>query len=305
MWRWMQSKRMKSVMRAEDQPRDRLAAYAFEALSQAESPQPDAAFKDERREAVLDSMAERLRETPRHAHRDAIVVKPRLSRSAVFKRVVLVPAIVIALFVVFTVGAYAMSIGKNPDSSLYGTKLFFERTRVALTGSAEAKAQLELSFTQKRIEEIQYLASRHIDKGANRCAAAYQDELAGAQLRIGQLTGDAFNQASAQFLEITGNELTALDGFAEQASGNLAPAIERARQACNGAMQSMMGNQQMRMGPGGGGQNQPGSPGGAGGSGVQGGGSMMPGNGTPGGDNSGGMMSPGTSGSGMSGGGTP
>ncbi len=305
MRRWMKSKGMKRIMQGENQQQDTAAANAFEALSKAQSPAPDASFKSEKREAILDSMAGRLQEKPRHRRAETIVIRPTLSRSAVIRRVVLVPAIIIALFVVFTAGAYAMSLGKNPDSSLYGAKLFFESIRVSMTDSTEAKAQLELAFTQKRVEEMQYLASRNIGKGADRCAAAYQDELAAAQLRIGQLTGDAFDQASAQFLDITGKELTALDGFAGQVSGNLAPALERATQGCNGARQGMMGTQRMRMGPGGGGQNQPGSPGGAGGSGVQGGGGMMPGNGTPGGDNSGGMMSPGTSGSGMSGGGTP
>ena len=124
-WRWRQSKGIKRVMRAEGQPRDKLAAHAFEALSDAQSPQPNAAFKDEKRKAALEGMAERLQEKPRHTRAETIVIKPRLSRSAVIRRVVLVPALIIALFVVFTAGAYAMSLVKNPDSSLYGTKLFF------------------------------------------------------------------------------------------------------------------------------------------------------------------------------------
>ena len=309
MWRRRLSKGMERIVQGHGQPGDKTAAHAFEVLSGIQSPGPDETFKREKREAVLESMTERLLETPQHAHRDAIVLKPRLSRSAVIKRVVLVPAIVIALFVVFTAGAYPMSLDKNPDSSLYGTKLFFEGVRESLTGSMEAKAQLELNYTQKRVEEMQYLTSHDIDKGAERCASRYTDNLAAAQSRIDQLTGDAFAQASAEFLDLTGNQLATLDGFEAHASGGLAPAIERARRACNGAMQGMMDSQQMRMGPGGG-QNQPGGSGGSGGmggqgdsggTGGQGGDGMMPGGGTQGGDGSGGgMMSPGTSRSGMS-----
>ena len=300
MWRRRHSESMERVLAGAGRPEDRAAVNAFEALSEAQSPRPDAAFKSDKREALLKGMAERVRMAPRQARSDAIVVRPKLSRSAVIKRVVLVPAIILALFVVFTGGAYAMSAGSNPDSGLYGTKLFFEGIRESLTGSAEAKALLELDYTRERIEEMRYLTSHNVGRGADRCASAYADNLAAAQSRITQLSGEAFDQASAEFLDVTGDQLASLDGFAAEASGTLAPAMEQARQACNGAMQGMRNNQQMRMGPGGGTQSQPG--GGSDGSGGKGGDGTMPGNGTQNGGGSGGsMMSPETSGGSMSG----
>ncbi len=272
---------IKRILQGESEPRDEAAARAFSALSAAKSPPVDEAFKREKRGMVLDSMAEALREKRRAAHGDAIILKPRPSRSSVVKRAILVPAIIVALFVIFTGSAFALSVGSNPDSSFYGTKLFFEGVRESLTGSTEAKAQLELDYAQRRVREMQYLTTHNTSKGAEGCASAYTDNLAAAQERINQLTGDTFNQASAEFLDITGNQLASLDSLAAEASGALSPAIGKARQACNGARQGMMGDQQMRMGPGGGMQNQPGGSGPGGpGSGGSGGDGMMPGSGT-------------------------
>ncbi len=298
---------MERVATGKSKPRDRAASLAFQALSAAESKRPDAAFRKERRETVLASMDGQAK--TRASRAKTIVVKPKLSRSAIIRRVALVPALILTLFVVFTAGAYAMSLGKNPDSSLYGTKLFFENVRLSLTGSDEAKAELELEYTQKRVEEMRHLAAREIGRGAERCASNYRERLNDALARINRLSGGAFDRLSAEFLNITGEQLASLEGLATEASESLAPAVERARQTCNGARQQMMGAQQMRMGPGGsdssgvpGGSMKPGggSQGGSGGSGDSGGG-MMPDGGQNGGSgNSGGsMMSPDSSGGGM------
>ncbi len=287
MLRKRRSDGMDRITNGEGEPRDSSAAKAFSALSAVQGPPVDEAFKREKREMVLDSMAEALRAKPRAARSDAIILKPRLTRSSVVKRAVLVPAIIVALLVVFTGSAFALSAGANPDSSLYGTKLFFEGVRESLTGSPEAKAQLEMDYAQRRVREMQYLATHNTARGAEGCASAYTDNLAAAQERINQLTGDAFNQASAEFLEVTGSQLNDLNSLAVETSGALSPAVERARQTCNGARQGMMGEQQMRMGPGGGGQNQGGGPGGSGGQDGSGGGGMMQGGG---GEQGGSMM---------------
>ncbi len=290
---------MNRIVQGEGEPRDAAAARAFASLSLAESSMPDETFKRSKREAILENVVP-VSEERRSTRSEAIIVKPKLSRSSVIKRAVLVPAVLIVLFVVFTGSAFALSAGANPDSSLYGTKLFFEGFRESLTGSATAKAQLELDYAQKRVQEMQYLGAHNITRGAEGCASAYADNLAQAQARINQLSGDAFTQASAEFLDITGRQLSSLDSLAAQTSGALGPAVERARQTCNGARRGMMDNQQMRMGPGGM-QGQPGDsgggPGGSGGNmmpqdGGQGGGMMLNGS-MPGWDGSGGnMLSP-------------
>ncbi len=275
---------MKRIMQGGSE-QDEAAARAFAALSAVESPSVDETFKGENRDALMENMAQSRLER-RSTRSDVIILKPRLSRSSVVKRAILVPAMIVSLFVVFTGSAFALSAGANPDSSFYGTKLFFEGVQESLTGSSEAKAQLELDYAQKRIREMQYLATHNISNGAEGCASTYADNLAAAQERINQLTGDAFSQASEEFLDVTGNQLASLDSLAAEASGVLSPAIGKARQACNGARQGMMGDQQMRMGPGGM-QNQPGGSGGNGPGGPGSGGDGMMQDGS---NDSGGMM---------------
>ncbi len=219
---------------------------AKELISRVAAPEPDDAFKAELRERLVTrAAASREATTPRG--RRWIAPRPAYP---LFRRAVLVTGLVLVLFMSFTGGAYALSAGKNPDSSLYGTKLFFEEARLSLTGSHDSKAELELSYSRERLREMRYLAEAGVSRGSERCLNEYEELLTRAREHIYLLESEEFDRLSAEFLRLTQDQLDELASLPD-GGGSVGNMVEAAAGACGGARQRMGEQMMMRQGQGG------------------------------------------------------
>ncbi|MHB8780313.1 MAG: DUF5667 domain-containing protein [Candidatus Geothermincolia bacterium] len=241
---------------------------AKELISRVATPEPDDAFKAELRERLVTQAAAR-RKANTALERRWVAPRPAYP---LLRRAVLVSGLVLVLFMSFTGGAYALSAGKNPDSNLYGTKLFFEEARLSITGSHDSKAELELTYSRERLREMRYLAEAGVSRGSERCLNEYEELLTRAREHIYLLEGGEFDRLSAEFLRLTQEQLEELTSL-QDGGGSVADMIEAAAGACDGARQSMGEQMMLRRGQGGEPMMQPGgdSDGTGSGSGADGG----------------------------------
>ena len=102
------------------------------------------------------------------------LLKTRIYRNpSLTHRIVLVGMMIPLLFILLTSSAYAFSSGAQPGSTLYGTKLFFERTRESLTLSAENDIELEIAYSDRRISELEKMSDPGNNQGLDRWLHEY------------------------------------------------------------------------------------------------------------------------------------
>lgn len=154
---------------------------------------------------------------------------------------VLIPAATLLLMMLFTTGAFAFSLDAEPGSSLYGTKLFFERTRFALTGSTEAKVEYEMELVEKRLEELESMVSRGAQRGGPHWEDAYRKNVDRLYEEIMKLPEQQREDMLASASAILEGQAEAMVSLQAEAPGDLAPCIERARECGTGAAQGMRG----------------------------------------------------------------
>ncbi len=157
----------------------------------------------------------------------------KLPRTAVIKRAVLVPALVLVLLAVMTAGAYALSAGANPDSALYGVKLFFERARFEMTGSDLARAELGLQYAEKRMAELEFMVSKGINNGAQDWLKEYEGNLRETKEYSAKLQGDVAIDIQARLGRLAEAHLQLLQSLSLQATFDLSPAIVEALDVCS------------------------------------------------------------------------
>ena len=133
-----------SRRREEAKRKEGLAEEYLQSAADMQGPEPRPGFK----EAAYYRIQGRLSPAEKAGRREA---RRSLGYSHRLRRAVLIPAIALVMLMLFTTGAFAFSLDASPDSSLYGTKLFFERTRMALTGSGEAKVGYQVELVNKRL----------------------------------------------------------------------------------------------------------------------------------------------------------
>ncbi len=93
-----------------------------------------------------------------------------------------VAASVVAVLVVIGGGTYFGSRDAMPDGSLYGVKLFAERTQISLTGNAAGRAELYTAFNNRRVDEISYLVRHGTTADVGETLALLDDLLVDAEL---------------------------------------------------------------------------------------------------------------------------
>ncbi len=201
-------------------------------LGSVAEPACSAPLRDALRERVLSGLESTEpvgRRERRRMAADRAIGRGKLPRAALAKRAVLVPALVLALVVATAAVAFALSAGKYPDSALYPVKIFFESARSELTGSDLARAELHLSYAEKRMHELEFMVSHGISKGYDEWLSEYKKNLR-EMLRYSLKTeGESAAGIQSRLDELATRHLELLLAFQTQAPFSLSTAIEDAR----------------------------------------------------------------------------
>ncbi|MHB8780134.1 MAG: DUF5667 domain-containing protein [Candidatus Geothermincolia bacterium] len=213
-------------------------------LAGMESRPPDAGFKRAARSRILESLPAAgeagcgLRAgSPERRETKHLLRVP--STKTVAKRAVLVPALVLSLLLVMTTGAYALSLDSDPGSPLYGTKLFFERARMGITGSDNARAELALSFAERRMEELAHMADSGSGEGSQRWISEYRRNLAEAEMYMSRLNGEARLSLGTDIVLEATSQLDTLSAMTQVVPSDFVPLVEEARSTCSETLDSL------------------------------------------------------------------
>lgn len=222
---------MMAFMKRERKEALEAAAVAF--LSQVETPGASSRLKDYGAERVW-ARAERQRETTAPAATRRVYRSPALLRHAI-----VIALVVLMVMLVSTTGAYALSYNAQPDSMLYGTKIFFERARITLTPSSAEDIRLEMSYSERRMEELQNMVSSGNQKGADRWLREYRRNIEGAGTLFEAVPLQESEELSVQFQEMLGRQSHMMQGMGQGQPPGLSEPIEHAYRVCDEEMVRM------------------------------------------------------------------
>ena len=139
---------------------------------------------------------------------------------------------VLLVLVLSTTSVYALSDNALPGSTLYGTKIFFERTRIAINLSPAEDAQMEIEFSRRRMDELQEMVASGSSKGAERWLREYRRNLRGAQELLQGLPGDEAEGLADELKDSLQRQSTLMKKLQGEASPELSEEVEEAQQVC-------------------------------------------------------------------------
>lgn len=207
--------------------KDRLEEVADAFLGEAASPLPSRRLREYGLQRVL------ARAEAGGGGEDALLRRRSAHRNpALLRRVVLAALVVLLVLVASTGGAYAASLHAQPDSPLYGAKIFFERARIALSPSTTADVRLEMHFSDRRLQELEKMAASGSDAGSERWLREYLRNVTEAGDLIENMPPEKGEEVSMEFLETLDKHARAMEDLRHGQSGELAGRIERAYEAC-------------------------------------------------------------------------
>lgn len=212
--------------------KERLAEEYLLSATGGQGPEPRPGFK----EAAYHRIQARLLNPEREGRREA---RRSLGGSHRLRRAILIPVVALAMMVFFTAGAFAFSLNVSPDSSLYGTKLFFEGTRLTFTGSDEAKVDYGVEQVGERLRELEGMVARGVGRGGAHWETAYNNNVNRLYEEIMTLPEERqaeMLEYAAGLLEAQAETLYALE---VEAPGDLSPHIEGARNCGMGVTRGM------------------------------------------------------------------
>jgi hypothetical protein len=141
--------------------------------------------------------------------------------------------LVLVIMLVFTSGAYAFSYGAQPYSPLYGTKIFFERARVALTTSSAQDVHLEMDFSERRMEELRNMVSSGNQGGAQRWLHEYRRNIEGAGVLFDSISSQEAGELAGQFQEMLDEQAGMMQGMQQGQPSSLSEPIGEAYRVCD------------------------------------------------------------------------
>ncbi len=191
-----------SKRREEAASKERLAEEYLLSAAGEQGPEPRPGFK----ETAYHRIQARLEQPEKESHREA---RRSLGGSRRVRRAILIPVIALAMMVFFTAGAFALSVNASPDSNFYGTKLFFEGTRLTFTGSDEAKVDYQVELVNKRLDELEGMVSRGMGRGGAHWETAYNNNVNRLYEEIMTLSGGDGRQ---ELLDVRGRPAGATGG---------------------------------------------------------------------------------------------
>lgn len=180
--------------------------------------------------------------------------RKHLRHPAFLRRAVAVPLISLLLLAGATSGVYAASTDALPGSSLYASKIFFERARVAFTPSRFSDARLEMDFCRRRILELQKLLDTGSSRGWDRWLREYRRNLEEAESLLDAVSPTESHELSVRFQEILEEQSRMMEEMHARTSAENLPYLEQAYRDCLARMMRL----RQRCGGGGAERNQPG-----------------------------------------------
>lgn len=161
--------------------------------------------------------------TARRAYRN-----PSLLRHAL-----VVTVAVLLVMLVSTSGAYAFSLDAQPDSTLYGAKIFFERARVTLNPSSAGDMQLEMGFSERRMEELRNMTASGNAAGSERWLREYSRNIEGAGVSFEAVSGAEAERLSSQFQQMLDRHAEMMLEMRRGTAAGLDERIEGAYRVCD------------------------------------------------------------------------
>jgi hypothetical protein len=165
---------------------------------------------------------------------------------ALLRHALIVAIVVLLAMVMSTSGAYALSLDAQPDSPLYGTKIFFERARVTLTTSSAADMRLEMGFSERRMEELRNMVASGNREGAERWLHEYSRNVEGAGTVFETVADREAQHLSTQFQEKLEQQAQVMREMREGQPAALSEPIDSAYEICQreqGRMRQRCGQQ--------------------------------------------------------------
>ncbi len=217
--------------------RDRLEPLLTIALDIRETPdvKPSPFFKIKARVWLMDEISRRSAVRRWPWSRYISQPKPMLLRNR-FSTAGVIMAIVLAISAVGGGTAYA-SQSSLPGDTLYRVKLATEEMRMALPGDDLSKAERALTLAERRVEEMEALASESSADDLARAAEAYCDAMDRVRARLKRAADGGLSTVNltARIAEATARHLYVLDAVFDNAPDEAKPAIERARDVSQAA----------------------------------------------------------------------
>lgn len=163
----------------------------------------------------------------------APTVRRAYRNPAVLRHALIVALVVVLILLVSTSGVYAFSLGAQPDSPLYGAKIFFERARVALNTSGAGDIRLEMGFSQRRMKELGEMYAANNREGAERWLREYSRNIEGAGILFETVENGEAEQLSLRFQEMLEAHARMMEGMLEGDPTALSQPIESAYHVCD------------------------------------------------------------------------
>ncbi|MDI6873076.1 MAG: DUF5667 domain-containing protein [Actinomycetota bacterium] len=171
--------------------------------------------------------------------RDEATGKRYLRHPARLRRAVAVPLLTLLLMAGATSGLYAASSGALPGSPLYGSKIFFERARLALTPSPSSDAGLEMEFCERRMRELQGMLQDGGSHDWERWLREYRRNLSRVELLLESLPDTESRSLSLSFESMLSEHVGFLELMSTEAPEESRPFLEVAHKECHGSMMRM------------------------------------------------------------------
>ncbi len=233
-----------------------MEAVAVSFLAETASPLASDRLRDYGLQRILTrAQAAETQKEPAAAHR-------AYRNPALLRHVVVVAVVALLVMLVSTSGVYAFSLDAQPGSTLYGTKIFFERARVTLNTSSSGDIRLEMGFSERRMEELQDMIASGKQQGAERWLREYSRNIEGAGILFETVSVQEAEELAAQYQETLDRQAHMMQGMRQGLPSGLSEPVEGAYQVCD-QERSRMRQRCGQQGPGGseeepGGQGQQG-----------------------------------------------
>jgi hypothetical protein len=207
--------------------KEALEAGAVAFLSKVETPGASSRLTDYGPERVW-ARAEKQREAKAPA-----AARRAYRNPALLRRALVISLVVLMVMLVSSTGAYAFSYNAQPDSVLYGTKIFFERARITLTPSSAEDIRLEMSYSERRMEELQKMVASGSQWGADRWLREYRRNIEGAGVLFETISPLESEELSTQFQEMLDRQAHMMQGMGQGQPSGLTEPIDHAYQVCD------------------------------------------------------------------------
>ncbi|RJP26771.1 MAG: hypothetical protein C4536_15110 [Actinobacteria bacterium] len=225
--------------------REALEAAAVTFLSEVITPEASSRLRDHGLQRVW------VRAVQQEEAKAPAAARRTYRSPALLRHVIVVAMAVLMVMLVSTTGAYAFSYNAQPDSPLYGTKIFFERARITLTPSSTEDIRLEMRYSERRMEELQKMAASGNQEGADRWSREYSRNIEGAGILFDTTSPRETEELSAHFQEMLYRQASTMQVMCQGQPPGLCESIDSAYRVCD---QEMMHMRQRR------GQQEPESP---------------------------------------------